>query len=132
MSCVFDPRRRVALCYFLFLLSGIIFVSSHCCFFPTVQISAEMLPAERPSLIALFICRFVSYYSISFMKFNAICIILPLFLYNCFFACLPPPKCKIHKNKALICLFHHYIPNFQNTKFLVYSRDSMKSCQVGG
>lgn len=113
----------------MFLLSRIIFISSNAAFLSSIKF--EMLLPERPSLTALSIHQFISYYSVSLMIFNVLCTILPVF-YTLFIVCPPLPKCKIHENKIVACLFHHYITNFENTDVLVYGRNSIKGCHMDG
>lgn len=125
ISYVFDSERILALCTCSFFLE--LSSSSPIAAFSS-SFKSEMLLPERPSLTALSIHRFISYHSVSLMIFNALYTILPLF-YTLFVVYLPLPKCKIHENKTIACLFH-YIPNFKNTDVLVYSRNLIKGCHM--
>lgn len=128
ISYVFDSERILALCTCSFFLE---FSSPPMLLFSHLSIKFEMLLPERPSLTALSIHQFISYYSVSLMIFNVLCTILPVF-YTLFIVCPPLPKCKIHENKIVACLFHHYITNFENTDVLVYGRNSIKGCHMDG
>lgn len=129
ISYVFDSERILALCTCSFFLE--LSSSPPMLLFSHLSIKFEMLLPERPSLTALSIHQFISYYSVSLMIFNVLCTILPVF-YTLFIVCPPLPKCKIHENKIVACLFHHYITNFENTDVLVYGRNSIKGCHMDG